>query len=118
MILFLTLVSTATRGLMTRISLLRVLQGERYKSYLATGLNNLATGENGGIRDESQLGSLETENVAVNLGGLNKAKSYLKNRNLMLVQRYTVGGTEPLNNDSTKTQTSRPFRLSGLSHIY
>ncbi len=94
-------------------------RGDRYKSYLAAGLNNLTTNENGGIVDASQLESLETENVAVKLGGLDKAKSYLKNRNLMLVQRYTVGGRRPVLTDSTKTEDEKSFRLSGtFSHIF
>jgi len=94
-------------------------RGDRYKAYLAAGLNNLTTNENGGIQDGSQLETLETENVAVNLGGLDKAKSYLRNRNIMLVQRYTVGGRKPVPIDSIKTEASGSFRLSGtFSHIF
>ena len=91
----------------------------KYKVYFAAGLNNLTTSENGGIEDETQLEELETRNVAVNLGGLNKAKSYLKNRNLLLVQRYTVGAKQAATNDSTKTGDPKSFRLSGtFSHIF
>jgi len=93
--------------------------GDIYISYLLSGLINLTTNKNGVIVYASQLESLETENVAVNLGGLDKAKSYLKNRNLMLVQRYTVGGRIPVSTDSTKTEDEKSSRLSGtFSHIF
>lgn len=92
---------------------------DRYKAYFAAGLNNLTTIENGGIKEKSQLETLDPRNVAVNLGGLDKAKSYLKNSNIMLVQRYTVGGKQPVTTDSTKARDSRSFKLSGtFSHIF
>jgi hypothetical protein len=94
-------------------------RGDRYKTYFAAGLNNLTTNENGGIEDKNQLETLDPKNVAVNLGGLDKARSYLKNRNLMLVQRYTVGGRQPALKDSTKTIDPKSFKLSGIfSHIF
>jgi hypothetical protein len=93
--------------------------GARYKVYFAAGLNNLTTNENGGIVDESQLKTLETRNVEVNLGGLDKAKSFLKNRNLFLVQRYTVGTKPAAAKDSTTAGNKKTFRLSGtFSHIF
>jgi len=94
-------------------------RGDRYKAYFAAGLNNITTNENGGIKDKSQLETLATNNVEVNLGSLDKAKSYLKNRNLMLVQRYAVGGKQPAVKDSTKARDSKSFKLSGtFSHIF
>jgi hypothetical protein len=94
-------------------------RGEKYKAYFAAGLNNFTTNENGGIEDKSQLETLDPKNVAVNLGGLDKAQSYLKNRNLMVVQRYTVGGKKPVVKDSTKTRDPKSFKLSGIfSHIF
>jgi len=60
--------------------------------YASVGVNNFAAYENGGIIDPGELDDLETREVQVNLGGLNNSKSDLKNRNLLLVQRYTVGG--------------------------
>lgn len=91
--------------------------GDRYKYYFATGLNNLTSFENGGIQDESQLENFDTRTVAVNLGGLNKAKNILKNKNLLLVQRYKVGQkTHPVSDSTNAVQNT--FRLSGtFSHI-
>jgi len=94
-------------------------RGTRYKAYFAAGLNNITSYENGGISDPSQLGTLDTRDVAVNLGGLDKAKSILKNRNLMLIQRYTVGGKSPATKDTVVIPGKKPFRLSGnFSHIF
>lgn len=93
-------------------------RGPRYNVYLGTGLNNISSLENGGISDQSQLTTLETRNVAVNLGGLNKARNDLKNRNLMLVQRYTVGARPAVTKDTANSADNTPFRLSGtFTHI-
>jgi hypothetical protein len=93
--------------------------GGKYKAYFAAGLNNLTTNENGGIQDENQLKELEPRNVEVNLGGLNKAKSFLRNRNFLLVQHYTVGAKPSTPHDSTALSDSKSFRLSGtFSHIF
>lgn len=94
-------------------------RGNRYKAYFAAGLNNITSFENGGISDPSQLSTLDTRDVAVKLGGLDKAKSILKNRNLMLVQRYTVGGKPSASKDTVVLSGKKPFRLSGtFSHIF
>jgi hypothetical protein len=94
-------------------------RGERYKAYFAAGLNNITSFENGGISDPSQLSTLDTRDVAVRLGGLDKAKSILKNRNLMLVQRYTVVGKPAASRDTVAIPGKKPFRLSGtFSHIF
>jgi hypothetical protein len=91
--------------------------GPRYKLYAAAGINNLISYENGGIIDPEELKSLDTRDVQVNLGGLNIANSTLKNRNLLLVQRYTVGGQSAAA-DSTGRKKTGFFGLSGtLSHI-
>ena len=91
--------------------------GDRYKYYFATGINNLTSFENGGIQDGSQLETFDTRTVAVNLGGLNNAKSILRNKNLLLVQRYTVGNKPRPVTDSTAA-VQRTFRLSGtFSHM-
>lgn len=92
-------------------------RGDNYKAYFAYGLNNIKTYENGGISDLSQLETLEPKNIAVNLGGLSKALSYLKNSNLMLVQRYTLGKKTTSVADSSGS-AREPFWLSGsFSHI-
>lgn len=94
-------------------------RGNRYKAYFAAGLNNITSFENGGISDPSQLGTLDTRDVAVKLGGLDKAKSILKNRNLMLVQRYAVTGKPEASKDTVGIPGKKPFRLTGtFSHIF
>jgi hypothetical protein len=94
-------------------------RGNRYKTYFAAGLNNITSFENGGISDPSQLSTLDTRDVAVKLGGLDKAESILKNRNLMLVQRYTVGGKPAASKDTVAISGKTPVRLSGtFSHIF
>jgi hypothetical protein len=92
--------------------------GSKYKAYFAIGLNDLNTNENGGILDANQLDELEPENIAVNLGGLDKAKSYIRNRNLLLVQRLIVGNKPKATGDSVTISEPKSFSLSGVfSHI-
>jgi hypothetical protein len=91
--------------------------GPKYKLYAALGVNNLTAYENGGIVDAGELPNLDTRDVQVNLGGLNSAKSILKNRNLLLVQQYRVGGTAQ-SADSTGKEKTGFLGLSGtFSHI-
>ncbi len=94
-------------------------RGQKYKMYAAAGLNYLSTNENGGIRDGSQLRSFAARDVAVNLGGLDKAVSLVKNQNLFLVQRYTIGNKPPAPGDSNSVAPTTSFRLKGtFSHIF
>jgi len=91
--------------------------GPKYKLYLAGGINNLTSYENGGITGKDQLPLFETREVPVKLGGLNKAMSVLKNRNLLLVQKYTIGKS-PKPADSTDSMKQGFRGLSGtFSHI-
>jgi hypothetical protein len=96
--------------------------GEKYKLYFAAGINNLISYENGGVQDINSLvdyGSGKLRDVPVKLGGLNKANNNLKNRNLLLVQRYTLGGKPVAANDSLKQKKSGLFGLSGtISHVF
>lgn len=62
-----------------------------YKFYFSAGVNDIKSFENGGIINKDELSQFETRDVPVNLGGLNTANSVLKNRNILLVQRITVG---------------------------
>ena len=92
MILFTALDSIVIRELRIRLLLFHSsYTGNKYKLYFAAGINNLTSYENGGITDMNLLDQANTRDVPVNLGGLNNAKSILKNRNLLLVQRYTIG---------------------------
>jgi hypothetical protein len=90
----------------------------KYKLYFAAGINNLVSLENGGITTKGQLTQNSARDVPVNLGGLDKAVSTLKNRNLLLVQRLTLGGRIEVKHDSIPQKRSGFFGLSGtFSHI-
>ncbi len=93
--------------------------GEKYKFYISTGINNLTSLENGGIVNPSQMSTLETQDLEVHLGGLDKARSFLKNRSILLVQKYTLGKQSLTTTDSLQDKTiKKTFRLSGtFSHI-
>lgn len=93
--------------------------GPKYKFYIAGNLNNMTSYENGGIPDSSDLNIPNTRDIAVNLGGLNNAKSVLKNRSLLLVQRYTFGNNSKSKTDTIQKQRSGLAGLSGtFSHIF
>ena len=92
--------------------------GSKYKLYAAVGINNLLALENGGITNKSELGNSNTRDIPVNLGGLNNAKSSLKNRNLLLVQRYTFGNNKVVKADTIPHKSTGLFGLNGaFSHI-
>lgn len=90
--------------------------GPAYKYYFSAGINDITSWENGGILNKEDLGQYETRDVPINLGGLNTAKSVLKNRNILFVQRYTVGKRTQTGDSLKKAE-----RFSGLrgtfSHI-
>lgn len=91
---------------------------QKYKAYFSTGVNNLTSYENGGIIDKEDLEIYETREVPVNMGALNLSKSILKNRNILLVQRYKIGG-QAQEQDTSKSRKSGLSGLSGtLSHIF
>jgi hypothetical protein len=93
--------------------------GNKYKLYFAAGINRITSLENGGITDLNLLDQANTRDVPVNLGGLNKATSDLKNRNLLIVQRYTLGGKSDIKSDSVAQKQPRSSGLSGtFSHIF
>jgi hypothetical protein len=94
--------------------------GDRYKLYFSAGINNIMSQENGGVTDMAQLSEQSnTRDVPVNLGGANNARSTLRNRSVLLVQRYTIGGTPKTPADSGKVMKTGFFGLSGtFSHIF
>ena len=74
--------------------------------------------ENGGIVSKDQMDIENPRDIPVKLGGLNNSESILKNKNLMLVQRYTLGSNSINNTDSVAKKRSGFFGLSGtFSHI-
>jgi hypothetical protein len=76
--------------------------GDRYNLFGAWSINNITRMENGGVSleeggstgtgDLSFLEGFDTRDVPVNLGRLNSAGTQFRNRNLLLVQSYRVGG--------------------------
>jgi hypothetical protein len=84
----------------------------KYKMYFSAGINNLISNENGGITGADNLKLFElTRDVPVNLGGLNDSKSTIKNKYLLLVQRYTLGKKS----DGKDTLAAKPKGFAGLS---
>lgn len=78
--------------------------GQRYRLFGAWSLNNMTRLENGGVAfenltddgsgDPSFLAGYDSRDVPVNLGRLNAAGTDMRNRNLLLVQSYRIGGDE------------------------
>ncbi len=93
---------------------------DKYKFYFAATINNISSDENGGITDPGQLQEFTTTtDIETRLGALNLAQSVLKNRNILFVQRYMIGGGAPVAKDTSKTAGKKPFSLSGtFSHIF
>ena len=91
--------------------------GPKYKVYFSAGINNILSHENGGITGIDQLSQFETREVPVNLGSLNMATNMLRNRNILLVQRYTFG-KQAIKEDTLKNDRKGFSGLSGtFSHI-
>ena len=93
--------------------------GEKYKMYFSSGINNLISNENGGIVDKDMLSQFVPREVQVKLGDPDRAKSTLKNRNILLIQRYTIGGQSENKTDSLPGNKPGFLGLSGtFSHIF
>jgi hypothetical protein len=90
--------------------------GNRYKAYFSAGVNSIVSLENGGVKDIMQIFDYTNmRDVPVNLGGTSNAATKLKNRSILFVQRYTIGGNQV--KDSTDTKGF--LGLSGtFSHIF
>jgi hypothetical protein len=92
--------------------------GVKYKLYAALGINNIISYENGGIDSKSNVAQITSRDIPVNLGGNDKAFSTLKNKNLLLVQRYTLSSDKVSKPDSVAHKRTGFFGLSGtFSHI-
>jgi hypothetical protein len=91
-------------------------KGPKYKLYFAAGINNLISYENGGINNVGDLKLFKGRYIPVKLGSLDAANASMRNRNILLVQRYTIGGNGTV--DSTGKKSSGFLGLSGtFSHI-
>jgi len=92
---------------------------EKYNLFAAWSLNNFYGQENGGLVDSIQLGTIPTRDLPVRLGGLNEALSTMKNRNMLLVQKYSFGRS---GEDVDSTELSGSKKRGGIkgtiSHIF
>jgi len=92
--------------------------GPKYKLYFAAGINNLTSYENGGIKDTGDLRLFTGRDIPVKLGSLDAANAILRNRNILVVQKYKVGGSSAPA-DSSGKKKSGFLGLSGtFSHIF
>jgi hypothetical protein len=90
--------------------------GNKYKMYFSAGINNLIVLENGGITDVNELDKGNTRDVPVRLGGIDKAQSSLKDWNIMLVQKYRVGGNKVVKEDTSGGKNIKT--LGGISGTF
>ncbi|MBK9389384.1 MAG: hypothetical protein IPN68_04015 [Bacteroidetes bacterium] len=93
--------------------------GSIYKLYLSAGINGLSGQENGGItsKDELDIDITNTLDIPVKMGTLNDASSLIKNRNILVVQKFTFIGAKP-DNDTVPKKWIDPVPLTGtFSHI-
>jgi hypothetical protein len=93
--------------------------GPKYKVYFSGNVNNMLTFENGGVLDMEDLKTqTETRNIVTRLGSGHKSNNLLKNRSILLVQRYTLGGERTGKKDSIDKERKGLLGLSGtFSHI-
>jgi len=86
---------------------------ENYRFYAALGINNLYSNENGGVVNTATVDQFDTRDVPVRLGGLNRAKSSLRNRNFLFVQSWSPTGFDQ--GSSVEDEGGLVVRLS---HIF
>ena len=94
--------------------------GSKYKLYFSTGLNGIFGQENGGItsKEELDIDKTDMRDIPVKLGSINDASSFLRNRNFLVVQKYTFLGARP-GNDTIPPKYREPAPLTGtFSHIF
>ncbi len=65
--------------------------GKRYSIYGHFGMNNIKLEENGGIINDSILGVGNTEDIPTRLDGFNNAFTRMKNRNIHVMQQFSLG---------------------------
>ncbi len=92
--------------------------GLKYKLYFSAGVNNLTAYQNGGITSTDQLSLLTGRDVPVNMGSLNDAKSVLRNRSILIVQKYRIGANTDVK-DTTMKASKGFLGLSGtFTHVF
>ncbi len=78
--------------------------GNAYTGYFSAGINNHESEESGGLINDEDISRYSPEDTPFVLNDLNNAQSRLKNRYIMLVQRYTPGGKrDTITGDMAKT---------------
>ena len=87
--------------------------GTRYTLYFDAAINNFLNYENGGIKGDESLSKYTPDNLPVNLGSLDEANSVVKNRHILLVQRFSPGFKE--DTTSTSIFRSKPVTFSFIS---
>jgi len=95
--------------------------GKQYSYYFASGINNITSEENGGMQnaDMNTLEGVATEDVPMNFSSLNNAKTMLRNRNLLFVQKLDIGGGDIREEaDSSGVTPKNPFFKGTVSHIF
>ena len=98
-----------SKNFILHASLLR----DNYRFYTALGINNLYSNENGGVVNPATIGQFDTRDVPVRLGGLNRAKSSLNNRNFLFVQQYSPTGFSEGSSEEEESGL-----LARFSHIF
>ena len=91
--------------------------GKKYEFLGAWNLNNFSADNNGGVEEMESLTVTETRNIAVKLGELNRSNTSLRNKSLLFVQRFTIGGNRAQETDSTDSGTKGIGFRGVLSHI-
>jgi hypothetical protein len=91
--------------------------GPRYKVYFASGINSIVSYENGGIPASEELTQTDTRDILVNLGSEDVAKNVLKNKNILLVQRYTIGSQAGTGDSANQKKSGFPGLSGTFSHI-
>ena len=91
--------------------------GPKYKVYFASGINSIISYENGGIPEGADMGQTDTREIPVTLGSLNVARSILKNQNILLVQRYTIGSQTVTGDTANHDKKGFPGLSGTFSHI-
>ncbi len=92
---------------------------KKYNLFAALSMNNFFVQENGGLDDSTQLGTIPTRDLPVRLGGLSEALSTMKNKNLLLVQKYNIGKSGDGAESSEISENEKNGGVKGtITHIF
>ncbi len=91
--------------------------GKQYEVLGAWSNNKFSNLQNGGVNNIRDLSQFETRDVPVKLGELNKAETGLRNNNVLLVQRFTLGAKKEVAADSIMKSRQGSGVKGTFSHI-